>query len=520
MKVRSLGLRVLVSGAEEESAGSDPLDMPLRWLHNTELLDPSGYVQDRELVLTNGLWHDGANAAEFVSNVARADGAGIVFGLLDSTPVTPPDLVEACAAAGLPLVELAVAVPFTEVTRQAAAQLAEQRQRVLVDTVRRGNDLAAAISRGAGATGVLKVLRKEHRVPLVVIDRMARVLAADGVRPTAEDARCVAEGLKRHPPPLELDLGPSGRAGLFLVNTLGGADAALVCLRPLEKLHEAEREALTQAAHYLSLEVARTELMRAIEARFAHELLEMILSGSRAAGEVASRLEAFGVRPDGPLVVAAGALRGAEVASDGALGNLIGDSLAAEGIPAVVIGGSQDTVAIFPWHEHADAATTLARRIADATGEEDISGEVVIGVGGIAENSRDLRTSLRQARDACLVLRRASGRRAANFSELSSHRLLLGAQDDDVRRRFADGVLGPLRRHDGNRGSQLEATVRTFLEHDGHWAATAAELFIHVNTLRNRLAKVAELTGNDVTTTEGRVDVFLAIEADALVGQR
>ncbi|SFB44372.1 Purine catabolism regulatory protein-like family protein [Amycolatopsis marina] len=520
MDVPSLGLRVLVPGSGEEPGGPDPLDTSLRWLHNTELLDPSGYVRDRELVLTNGLWHDGANAAEFVSNVVRASGAGIVFGLLETTPVTPPDLVRACAAERLPLVELSVTVPFTEVTRQAAAQLAGQRQRELVDTVRRGNDLAAAISRGAGATGVLKVLRRDHRVPLAVIDRMGRVLAADGARPDAEDARRVAEGLKRHPPPLELDLGPSGMAALFLVNTLGGADAALVCLRSLDLLGETEREALTQAAHYLSLEVARTELMRAIESRFAHELLEMILSGSRAAGEVAGRLEAFGIRPDGPLVVAAVALRGEEAPSEAALAKQIGDLLAAEGIPAVVVAGSQDIVAIFPWDEHSGAATELARRIVDSLRDEVVAREVVVGIGGVAENSRELRPSLRQARDACLVLRRGSGRPVAHFAELSSHRLLLGAQDEDVRRRFADSVLGPLRRHDTARGAQLETTVRAFLEHDGHWAATAAELYIHVNTLRNRLAKVAELTGNDVSTTEGRVDVFLALEADALTGQR
>ncbi|PRX49355.1 DNA-binding PucR family transcriptional regulator [Prauserella shujinwangii] len=508
--VGSLGLRVLVPG------GPAALDEPLRWLHTTELLDPSTYLRDRELVLTNGLWHDGANAAEFVANVARARGAGIVFGLRRVTPETPPDLVAACGRAGLPLVELAITVPFTELTRRAATELAGERQRALVDTVRRGNDLAAAISRGAGATGVLKVLRRDHHLPLAVIDRMGRVLAADGVEPGAETARRVAEGLKRHPPPLRLELGDGqGEAVLFLVNTLAGADAALVCLAPLDSLGDAEREALTQAAHYLSLEVARTELMRAIESRFAHELLEMILSGSRAQGEVAARLESFGVRPDGPLAVLAVAARG-EVPADAALAERVGEFFPAEGTPAVVIGGSQDVVAIFPWAEDADALPALADRLLTAVGRAGSAGATVAGLGGIAEGSRGLRLPLRYARDACQVLRRGAGRRIAHFTDLGSHRLLLGAQDDETRRRFADSVLGPLRAHDAERGSCLEATVRAFLANDGRWAETAARLFVHVNTLRNRLAKVAELTGHDVTTTEGRVDLFLAVEADAL----
>jgi purine catabolism regulator len=37
-----------------------------------------------------------------------------------------------------------------------------------------------------------------------------------------------------------------------------------------------------------------------------------------------------------------------------------------------------------------------------------------------------------------------------------------------------------------------------------------------VNTLRNRVARITELTGRDVTRLEDRVDLFLALEADGL----
>ncbi|MEU9843095.1 helix-turn-helix domain-containing protein [Actinomadura sp. NPDC048032] len=57
------------------------------------------------------------------------------------------------------------------------------------------------------------------------------------------------------------------------------------------------------------------------------------------------------------------------------------------------------------------------------------------------------------------------------------------------------------------------ATLRAFLDHDGHWQATAAALRVHVNTLRNRLAKIAELTGRDTARTADRVDLFLALRA-------
>lgn len=89
-------------------------------------------------------------------------------------------------------------------------------------------------------------------------------------------------------------------------------------------------------------------------------------------------------------------------------------------------------------------------------------------------------------------------------------------QDAETLRGFADGMLGPLREHDRRRDSELEATLRAFLKYDGQFGATAAALYVHVNTLRNRLAKITELTGRDIARTEDRVDLYLALEADSM----
>lgn len=140
----------------------------------------------------------------------------------------------------------------------------------------------------------------------------------------------------------------------------------------------------------------------------------------------------------------------------------------------------------------------------------------VVGLGGLADDATGLREPLVRSREACRVLRRRAGPSVAGFAELSTYHLLLGLHDPGTLRDFADGVLGPLRRHDARRGGELEGTLRAFLEHECHWANTAAALYVHVNTLRNRLARVAELTGRDVARTEDRVDLFLALAADAM----
>ena len=50
-----LDLRVVVDGA---------LDRPIRWVHTTELADPTRYLQGGELILTTGVWRDAGVTSE------------------------------------------------------------------------------------------------------------------------------------------------------------------------------------------------------------------------------------------------------------------------------------------------------------------------------------------------------------------------------------------------------------------------------------------------------------------------
>ena len=511
---RALELKVLVPGP----AGA--LDREALWVHNTELPDPSPYVRAGEIVLTNGLWHHETSAGAFVASVRRAGGVGIVFGLRQETPVTPDGLVEACRQEGLPLVEISIEVPFTAVTEAASAIQADRRRDALVGMVRRGDALASAISRGAGASGVLAVLRKEHDVPLVVVDRMARQLGSTGGELSAEQRRLVADGLARHPPPLEIDLGADiGRATVFLVGAVGDTDAALLCLRPVSRLGRAEQEALDQAARFLSLEVAKQQAIQAIESRFASELLDMIQSGPQRAAEVADRLRAFGVDPSAELVVLTVAFAdGAESTLPG-LAETVGEFFLSQSLAVAVAAGSQDVVAVVqrPRRDLGKLATELCSAVQTRFSDR----RPVVGLGDAASSAAELRQPLVQSREACQVLRRRRGGPAvASFRELGTHRLLLGLQDAATLQGFVDGVLGPLREHDRLRDSELEITLRAFLANDGQFAATATALYVHVNTLRNRLAKITELTGRDVARTEDRVDLYLALEAGDIAKSR
>lgn len=73
-----------------------------------------------------------------------------------------------------------------------------------------------------------------------------------------------------------------------------------------------------------------------------------------------------------------------------------------------------------------------------------------------------------------------------------------------------DRYIAPLRTS-GDFGDQAIAAVRSYLAHECSIPRTAEALFVHVNTLRYRLARFEELTGRSLRSTDTLVELSLAL---------
>lgn len=89
---------------------------------------------------------------------------------------------------------------------------------------------------------------------------------------------------------------------------------------------------------------------------------------------------------------------------------------------------------------------------------------------------------------------------------LLAERALIG--DAPARSALVDRIWRPLR--DTSGGTLLE-TAATFLESRGGLEGTARHLFVHPNTVRYRLGKVADLTGYDLTDPHEAYTVRIAL---------
>jgi len=89
---------------------------------------------------------------------------------------------------------------------------------------------------------------------------------------------------------------------------------------------------------------------------------------------------------------------------------------------------------------------------------------------------------------------------------------LLAADLDAARRIYAD-TIAPVARYDAQYRTSLIETLITYLACDASVSVAAARLYAHRHTVRYRLDRVRELTGLDVTATEGRERIALGLRA-------
>jgi GAF domain-containing protein len=139
---------------------------------------------------------------------------------------------------------------------------------------------------------------------------------------------------------------------------------------------------------------------------------------------------------------------------------------------------------------------------------DDLANPIAAGFSSVCSGSRAFAAGMAEAHQAALavpVIR--PGARRLRYDELGLYKYLLRVPlDAQVRDRRGDALRG-LRDHDRRRQSQLLRTLEEFLRQRGNMAATAKALYVHPNTLRQRLRRIGEITGIDP-----RADDWLMLE--------
>ena len=140
--------------------------------------------------------------------------------------------------------------------------------------------------------------------------------------------------------------------------------------------------------------------------------------------------------------------------------------------------------------------------------QAELAKPVSIGVSSVCQGEAAFVDGFAEAQQALLGTIVIKGEPTVlAYEDLGAYKYLLRvALDGGIRDATVDAV-SRLADYDSQRGSQLVTTLEEFLRRHGSISATSEALFVHPNTLRQRLRRIAELSGLDL-----RKDDWLMIE--------
>jgi purine catabolism regulator len=130
----------------ELASGHESAQAHVRWVHSTELSDPTPWLRGGELLLTTGIQLEGPKSQrELIERLADHRIAGLGFGTGFRHKRLPAALVTAARKRSFPLFEVPYELPFIAITERAFAQLVNERYEMLQRNMA-GDVLAEALT--------------------------------------------------------------------------------------------------------------------------------------------------------------------------------------------------------------------------------------------------------------------------------------------------------------------------------------------------------------------------------------
>jgi GAF domain-containing protein len=316
-------------------------------------------------------------------------------------------------------------------------------------------------------------------------------------------------------------LWPSERATDLLVTPLAAGEerVGVLCATAAERRFSDEDAEIARAvAHVAAVAIKRAELIEGLTtANTIKDLFEALAAGATAfaaarAAELRCDLTApylmLCAEPAGTREQSSGEWRTAAEALGRHLAELAPRSAIEAGpgpVRALLAFGTARRPAM-------DGLLRDARELGKASG-------AVIGVSEVRDAPADADGAYREARDAATIARallRDGG--AIAYSQVGAYRYLVQIGAGDAPRDRMQAAVDLLIDYDRRRRTALLDTLERYLSERRSVIESARALYIHPNTLRQRLGRIQEMTGLDLDADD-LLSLELAIKLARLHGR-
>ena len=364
-----------------------------------------------------------------------------------------------------------------------------------------------AVQAGAGLPEILRASARALDASLILIDRSSSVLAVAARSPADERSLMMRDGEDVTTIELKVADTPVGR--LRMRTRERAPDGSLLRLVTTLIASEVERVRAPERAS----EEAAASFQRAVLEGRVGDRADLVARGKELGTDLSAGGSVLVARghPRSPteddwrrrLLAVAG--RGARSIAPG----------------SIAVPSDRDPGEIMVLIPDPDGDT--GRRVSSAVLRELESGlagfAFAIGRSRQAADPLDLHRARNEALLAVNVVEGDPERSELCYADTGTYQLLLPHMDDpaELKRFYSETVL-PLVSYDEQYETDLLGTLSTFLDCDANVNATAARLITHRHTIRYRFERVRELTGLDVSSTDGREKLSLGLKAMRVLG--
>ncbi|HJE59173.1 MAG TPA: PucR family transcriptional regulator ligand-binding domain-containing protein [Nocardiopsis listeri] len=502
-------------------AGSEYLDVPVRWVHVAEVTDLAHLLRGGELVLSTGIAmpDDPAALRRYIEDLADAGVSGLAVELGRKYHAElPRAFLDAAEDARVPVVLLDREARFVEITEAVHIRVVNEQ----VEELRESEKLHSVFTRlsveGADAVQILREVANLSGCPVILENLTHQVLACDlnGEEPGTlltsweSRSRSVRSGDRTvHAPTtgwLVTTVGARGQDWGRLILIVGatptGRQSMLIeraaTTLALGRLLERHQESLERQTH-------RTIIAGIIDRSYSDP--EEALVRARAVGVPLNGRELVGLvlrLQEGGTGLAAQA-RLSETAEGAAR------ACRELRLPALV--GSLDDLRVgillaLPSGRRLD--TTLSR-LADRVHAR-LGDAAVLAVGSETHDIRAVRRSFLEARQVGDVALKQSERRPFyRLPDLHLRGLLHLFRDDERLQTYVERELGPLLDHDARRGGDLTDMLRHYLGAGRNKALAASRAHLSRPAFYERLRRISSVLDVDLESVETCLSLHVAL---------
>jgi purine catabolism regulator len=466
----------------------------LQWVKPGELLLTTTYPLRDDRVALDGL----------VPRLAERGLAGIAVKPARYIDRIPESMVEAADRHDFTLIELPGDASFNEIINGVLTVILNAQAARLQKTTAIHDRFTAIVLQGGGVREIAEALAELIARPVLIEDAHGSPQWATG----SVDARSAVVDQ-----PIQVG---GDRYGSILV---GGAP---------DELSADRLEAVQYAATVAALRQVQARAVAEADRRFQAVCLEELVTGhvtdravlmDRAAAftwdltepraVLLAELEEFGGRPFGSL---------AGTPEEGSLRRQVAETAATSLGPTAIVWERSREIAALIEVPPGDGALAAAGAALQAEARRLLPGVVMsVGVGRPVPDPLHLGRSFDEARRALQIGRWSRGAgQLTLFDDLGLDRLLVGIPGPEVTA-FCHSVLGPLEAHDQSHGTALVRTLDVYLA-SRNAALAARELYLHYNTLKNRLDRIEEIAGPFLDDPERCLSLSLALRLRRIPG--